>query len=181
MVRYGFPGGPIYNGTSEDRAKLRKGYERKAKYSKITDTPVWNGEFGIVYATPDSDGADWERVNDERYACLRDQLRLYADDRISWTIWLYKDIGVQGMVHTPEDSLWNRTFADSLANLSVPQKSNACLRFLASESAKVLFQRLSSGVCTISAPPQSVASSLRWTLSKRNSLMLCRLTRLGGL
>jgi endoglucanase len=115
MVRYGFPGGPIYNGTSEDRAKLRKGYERKAKYSKITDTPVWNGEFGIVYATPDSDGADWERVNDERYACLRDQLRLYADDRISWTIWLYKDIGVQGMVHTPEDSLWNRTFADSLA------------------------------------------------------------------
>lgn len=113
-LSYGFPNGPIYRGTDLDRQKIRKGYERKAMYSKVTNTPIWNGEFGIVYATPETDGADFEAVNACRYEALSEQLRIYREDRISWTIWLYKDIGVQGMVFTKPDSAWNTTFAESL-------------------------------------------------------------------
>lgn len=51
-----------------------------------------------MYASPD-DGPDWEDINADRYNVLKDQLQLYRSDKISWTIWLYKDIGFQGMVY----------------------------------------------------------------------------------
>lgn len=51
-----------------------------------------------VYANP-SDGPDWEEVNAARYHLLKDQLQIYRADEISWSIWLYKDIGFQGMVY----------------------------------------------------------------------------------
>lgn len=51
-----------------------------------------------MYANP-TDGADWEDINADRYQLLKDQLNLYKADKISWSIWLYKDIGFQGMVY----------------------------------------------------------------------------------
>jgi endoglucanase len=115
MSRYGFPGGPIYRGSAEDKAKLRRGFERKTSYSGATKSPLWNGEFGIVYATEETEGPEWKRINDERYECLREQLRIYAEQKSSWTIWLYKDIGVQGMVHVTGDSAWSKVFGTSIA------------------------------------------------------------------
>lgn len=39
---------------------------------------------------------------------LGEQLKIYDEYQISWSIWLYKDIGVQGMVHTSPESPWNK-------------------------------------------------------------------------
>lgn len=69
---------------------------------------VWNGEFGPVYSDLrlDSNAAE---INQERYNLLGAQLTLYDKYQNPWSIWLYKDIGVQGMVYTDPDSLWNKT------------------------------------------------------------------------
>ncbi|CUS11664.1 unnamed protein product [Tuber aestivum] len=75
--------------------------------------PVWNGEFGPVYEH------DNEGTNLERYNMLRAQLRIYDRFEIPWSIWLYKDIGVQGMVYTsPEikESFLSETLSDDFAS-----------------------------------------------------------------
>ena len=55
-------------------------------------------------------------VNARRYALLGKQLTIYRADRISWSIWLYKDIGFQGMVHTAPTSPYMTLLAPFLAN-----------------------------------------------------------------
>ena len=48
--------------------------------------PIWVGEFGPVYTgDPEADAM--------RYQLLRDQLAIYQHYGVSWSIWLYKDIG----------------------------------------------------------------------------------------
>lgn len=59
-----------------------------------------------------SDGDQWEEVNDKRYEALKGQLKIYDVHEASWTIWLYKDMGVQGILHSGEDSKWNKTFEE---------------------------------------------------------------------
>jgi hypothetical protein len=59
------------------------------------------GEFGPVYkGDPEADAM--------RYQVLRDQLDIYDEFGVSWAIWTYKDIGLQGLCHTRPDSPWNR-------------------------------------------------------------------------
>jgi hypothetical protein len=65
--------------------------------------PIWNGEWGPVYQNA-SDGPDYEEINETRYAVLRTQLDIYHKAKASWSIWLYKDIGFQGMVYVGEDT-----------------------------------------------------------------------------
>ena len=90
--------------------------ERKIEYHRRVGVPIWNGEFGPVSHLASSllnktdlgllgkvyanlaDGADWEDINADRYQLLKDQLDIYKGNKISWSIWLYKDIGFQGMV-----------------------------------------------------------------------------------
>ena len=47
-----------------------------------------NGEFGPVYASPDDE--NHEQINQQRYNLLGQQLKIYKQDHISWSIWLYK-------------------------------------------------------------------------------------------
>lgn len=65
--------------------------------------PIWNGEWGPVYANA-SDGKNYEEINETRYAVLRTQLDIYHRAKASWSIWLYKDIGFQGMVYIDENT-----------------------------------------------------------------------------
>ncbi|ORY24690.1 putative glucanase [Naematelia encephala] len=111
---FGFPIGMHFEGTDENRAKVRDDYERKVEFSKKTNSPIWNGEFGVVYATETSEGPDFEAINEKRYGALSEQLKVYGEDKISWTIWLYKDVGVQGMVYAKPDSAWNTTFKERI-------------------------------------------------------------------
>ena len=103
----GFPTGEPYKGTREQNELLKAQYLRKAKFQLDRGLPIWNGEFGPVYADPRSD-PDAADVNQARYNLLGQQLRLYDEQAIPWHIWLYKDIGLQGMVCTSPDSPYNK-------------------------------------------------------------------------
>lgn len=96
----GFPTGERYKGTPHQNQKLESQFLRKAEFMHTNKVPIWNGEFGPVYS---SDGIGSEEINDERFNLLGQQLRIYEKYQVSWSIWLYKDIGVQGAL--PRDSL----------------------------------------------------------------------------
>ncbi|MCJ1439289.1 hypothetical protein MMC27_008681 [Xylographa pallens] len=117
----GFPTGDRFKGTEEQCTKLERQFKRKAEFMTKNKTPIWNGEFGPVYANPRLD-ADAEAINTERYNLLSQQLSVYDKYQIHWSIWLYKDIGVQGMVYTNPESAWNRliqTFLDKKRGLQL--------------------------------------------------------------
>lgn len=109
----GFPTGDRFKGTASQLEKLESQYLRKSSFQRENKAPVWNGEFGPVYSDPQSDPNHAE-INQERYNLLGAQLSIYDKYAIPWTIWLYKDIGVQGMVYTNPTSLWNKTIAPFL-------------------------------------------------------------------
>ncbi|KAF2817081.1 uncharacterized protein BDZ99DRAFT_564884 [Mytilinidion resinicola] len=76
-------------------------------------TPIWNGEFGPVYANPVLEPKANE-INAARYDVLGAQLDIYDRYKSHWNIWLYKDIGVQGMVHTNPESKYMKTITGRL-------------------------------------------------------------------
>jgi hypothetical protein len=99
----GFPKGERYVGSEEQNSKLEAQFLRKAEFMHKHGTPIWNGEFGPVYANPELDEGH-ESINSARYALLEQQLKIYDKYQIHWSIWLYKDIGVQGMLHLDPSS-----------------------------------------------------------------------------
>ncbi|KAL2427050.1 Beta-xylosidase [Exophiala dermatitidis] len=103
----GFPTGQAYMGTMEQKQKLEAQFLRKSAFQRTHHVPIWNGEFGPVYANPKWD-QDADGVNQRRYDLLGEQLRIYDKHEIPWSIWLFKDVGLQGMVYTSPDSAWNR-------------------------------------------------------------------------
>lgn len=54
------------------------------------DVPLWVSEFGPVYRDPKE--YPW------RGAVLNDQLEIFQELNAHWTLWTYKDVGVQGLV-----------------------------------------------------------------------------------
>lgn len=104
----GFPTGDRFKGTEDQLQKIEQQFLRKASFMQERKVVAWNGEFGPVYSDPRVD-ADAEEINQERYNLLGAQLAVYDKYQIPWSIWLYKDIGVQGMVYTDPESLWNKT------------------------------------------------------------------------
>jgi len=98
----GFAQGDRYKRTPEQKKYLRESYDRKCDFMIKHKVPIWNGEFGPVYAAQGD--PDWEQVNQERINLLEDQLKIYRETRISHSIWLYKDVGFQGMVYVKPDT-----------------------------------------------------------------------------
>ncbi|KAJ7575971.1 glycoside hydrolase family 5 protein [Mycena floridula] len=108
---YGFPKSKEkYEGTEEQKANMKATYLRKRKWMDDRELCVWNGEWGPVYARYDFDGEETDDINRRRYAVLKDQLEIYRPDKLSWSIWLYKDIGFQGMVHVSESTPYMKLF-----------------------------------------------------------------------
>ncbi|ANB14150.1 hypothetical protein AWJ20_5109 [Sugiyamaella lignohabitans] len=110
---YGFPGSDTYTGTEEQYTKLKTSYQRKVDYIKQQGVPVWNGEFGPVYSSEVRGDKDVEATNSVRYKVLKDQLSIYKTGDpsgdgapISWSIWVYKDIGYQGLTYVSPKSKW---------------------------------------------------------------------------
>lgn len=102
----GFPTGRRYKGTEDQKKRLQDQFLRKSEFQRSHNIPIWNGEFGPVYADPLHE-ADAEGINQDRYNMLGYQLEVYDKYDIHWSIWLWKDVGLQGMVHTKQDSPWN--------------------------------------------------------------------------
>lgn len=101
----GFIDGGDYPGISWgeyfDKAVLREHLRKTCQYMLENGTPIWIGEFGPVY-TGDA------KKDAMRYQILKDQLSLYQEIGANWSLWTYKDIGLQGMVSVPQDSKWIR-------------------------------------------------------------------------
>ncbi|KAK7460661.1 Endo-1,4-beta-xylanase 5 [Stygiomarasmius scandens] len=112
---YGFPKSKeVYTSSEEQRAKMRASYERKRKWMDERGLCVWNGEWGPVYGRKEYDGDETDEINKRRYMVLKDQLEIYRQDGLSWSIWLYKDIGYQGMVFVKPDTPYRKRFQDFL-------------------------------------------------------------------
>ncbi|WWC72351.1 uncharacterized protein I206_106313 [Kwoniella pini CBS 10737] len=102
---YGFPNPPAdFTGSPDQIASLERSFNRKVEYMKKIGGPIWNGEFGPVYQNANDGLSDWQEINERRYNVLESQLDIYSKSKASWSIWLYKDIGFQGMVYVDEDT-----------------------------------------------------------------------------
>ncbi|MFI7611236.1 glycoside hydrolase family 5 protein [Nonomuraea terrae] len=100
-----YPG--VTRGEHFDRSVVEQTFLRRTEFMRRTGTPVWIGEFGPVY-----DG-DPERDR-SRLRLLRDQLEIYREHGASWSLWTYKDIGLQGLVYARPDSAYVRRIAPVL-------------------------------------------------------------------
>ncbi|WP_214410703.1 glycoside hydrolase family 5 protein [Sphaerisporangium fuscum] len=108
----GFAHGGPYPGYTRgewvDRAQLEATFERRTVFQRETGTPIWVGEFGPVY-TGDA------RVDGQRYRILRDQLEIFDAHRAGWSLWTYKDVGLQGLVHADPSGDYLSRFGDFIA------------------------------------------------------------------
>ncbi|KZS92435.1 glycoside hydrolase [Sistotremastrum niveocremeum HHB9708] len=113
---FGFPASKeAYVGSPAQKGRLRATLDSKQAWMKERGLCVWNGEWGPVYARAEYDGDDTDAINEMRLHVLRDQLELYQEDSMSWSIWLYKDIGFQGMVYTSRETAYMKLFEKFLA------------------------------------------------------------------
>jgi aryl-phospho-beta-D-glucosidase BglC (GH1 family) len=97
----GFADGGDYPGTSRgayvDRDAVESVFLERTKFMRETGTPIWVGEFGPVYTG--------DATRDEmRYQLLTDQLAIYEAYYAGWSLWTYKDVGLQGLVYTSASS-----------------------------------------------------------------------------
>ncbi|KAF8557579.1 glycoside hydrolase [Imleria badia] len=113
---FGFPASPEkYVSSDEQRRRLKRSYEKKREWMDQRGLCVWNGEWGPVYARKQYDGGATDAINERRYQVLKDQLGIYNQDRLSWSIWLYKDIGFQGMIYVSQETKYITLLKDFLA------------------------------------------------------------------
>jgi endoglucanase len=95
-------GGPYpgeTNGEHWDQETIVEEYFNNSEFMIKHHVPVWVGEFGPVYTgDPQKDAM--------RYHLLNDQLKVYNHYQANWAIWLYKDIGLQGVVYTHPNSAY---------------------------------------------------------------------------
>jgi hypothetical protein len=107
----GFVDGGGYPGTTRgqyvDRDAVENAFLARTEYMRRTGTPIWIGEFGPVYTGVAA-------ADDQRYQLLRDQLDLYREHSAGWSLWTYKDIGLQGLVYTPPDAPYRTQIASVL-------------------------------------------------------------------
>ncbi|NAS20224.1 cellulase family glycosylhydrolase [Herbidospora sp. NEAU-GS84] len=108
----GLGGGGPYPGETAgkywDKAALEAKYAERTEYCTRTGTPVWVGEFGPIYTGSEPRDAELRRL-------LADQLDIFKRDGAGWSIWMYKDLGRQGLVMVRPDSPYLKRFGDFVA------------------------------------------------------------------
>jgi endoglucanase len=103
----GFGPGPypgLINGEKWDRNKQEQVFLNHSgtRFSQKYQVPLWVGEFGASYNGPAHEIPD-------RLRALDDQLSVYDEYGVHWTMWTYKDIYVMGWVQTDPTSEYIRT------------------------------------------------------------------------
>lgn len=108
----GFIFGGEYPGSTRgkyyDKDTLERDFLKKSEFMFSRHAPLWVGEFGPVY-TGDS------RKDDMRYRILKDQLAYYNKYNVSWCIWLYKDMGLQAIMHQKSGTPYMKLVSGFLA------------------------------------------------------------------
>lgn len=75
---FGFPSSPeSYVSSEVQLRRLRRSYEKKREWMDQRGLCVWNGEWGPVYARKQYEGEATDKINEERYKVLKDQLDIY--------------------------------------------------------------------------------------------------------
>ena len=100
---------PGYSGTRYyDKDTLEKDFLGKSEFMMSHKVPLWVGEFGPVYTgNPEKD--------EMRYQVLKDQLAYYNKYKVSWCIWLYKDMGLQAIMHQNDNTPYMKLVKPFLA------------------------------------------------------------------
>ena len=96
------------SGRYYDKDTLEKDFLQKSEFMFSHHVPLWVGEFGPVY-TGDS------AKDDMRYQVLKDQLAYYNKYKVSWCIWLYKDMGLQAIMHQDPNTPYMKLVSGFLA------------------------------------------------------------------
>ncbi|KAH6685713.1 glycoside hydrolase superfamily [Plectosphaerella plurivora] len=103
----GFRLGGRYTGIPDQKDKLRRQLVRKCEFHHRHGASIWNGEFGPQWEDEDHDvDGDALEVNACRAALLAEQIHIYQEVDMDWSIWAYKDIGRMGMVRVGPDTPW---------------------------------------------------------------------------
>ncbi|HEX6451687.1 MAG TPA: cellulase family glycosylhydrolase [Trebonia sp.] len=112
---YALPGitdGGVYPGMNRgewfDGDTLEATFSGRTEFMTDTGTPIWIGEFGPVYTGNPA-------VDEQRYTLLRDQLEIYDAHGAGWSLWTYKDLGLQGLMTVPPDSPYARRIGGVVA------------------------------------------------------------------
>lgn len=84
-----------------DKDTVESDFLEKSQFMLSHHVPIWVGEFGPVYTgDPQKDAM--------RYQVLKDQLAYYKKYKVSWCIWLYKDMGLQAIMHQNDSTPYMR-------------------------------------------------------------------------
>ena len=97
---------PVYS-----REEAEQKFLERSAYARSTGTPILVGEFGPIYSGEETKDAGLRVI-------LADQLDLYQRHRASWSLWMYKDIGRQGLVSVGPDTPYRRRFDGFVAKKS---------------------------------------------------------------
>lgn len=108
----GFIDGGEYPGYTRnryyDKDTLEKDFLERSEFMFSHHVPLWVGEFGPVYTgNPEND--------EMRYQILKDQLAYYDKYKVSWCIWLYKDMGLQAILHQNRDTPYMKLVSSFLS------------------------------------------------------------------
>ena len=108
----GFIRGGDYPGETDgryyDKDTLEHDFLLKSEFMYKHKVPLWVGEFGPVYTgIPAKD--------EMRYQILKDQLAYYDKHKVSWCIWLYKDMGLQAIMHQNDNTPYMKLVSKFLA------------------------------------------------------------------
>lgn len=97
-----YPG--LSGGEHYDRARVAQEIDERTGYMARHHLASLVGEFGPVYVGDD-------RADAMRLGLLGDQIELYEQRQMSWCLWTYKDIGLQGVCYLAPDTPWRSHFS----------------------------------------------------------------------
>jgi endoglucanase len=105
----GFGEYPGYNNNRYyDKDTVEKDFLVKSEFMFSHHAPIWVGEFGPVYTGN-------AKKDEMRYQVLKDQLAYYNKYKVSWCIWLYKDMGLQAIMYQKESTPYRKLVSKFLA------------------------------------------------------------------
>jgi len=97
-------------GAHWDRAKMESHFEEQegTRFCRQHGVPLWVGEFGGAFDGPAAETAF-------RLKALDDQLSVFEEAGVDWTIWTWKDMGMMGLATVDPESEYGRAVAPILA------------------------------------------------------------------
>lgn len=96
-----------YHGQPVNCSTLEADFLSRSAFMRKTQTPMWVGETGPMYEGDLT-------IDRARLALLRDQIDIYENHQASWSLWTYKDIGLQGLAYLDPHSPWMERLAHYL-------------------------------------------------------------------